>query len=61
MKYVLGLDQGGSKTHAAVANDRGELLGIGTSFGACHSVNGFARFSEEFASVYDGIIAGSRF
>lgn len=37
MKYVLGIDQGGSKTHAVVADETGCLLGMGNSYGACHS------------------------
>ena len=37
MKYVLGIDQGGSKTHAVVADEAGCLLGMGKSYGACHS------------------------
>lgn len=57
MKYVLGLDQGGSKTHAAVANDRGELLGIGTSFGACHSVNGMEPAMEAVRNAAEEALA----
>lgn len=37
MKYVLGIDQGGSKTHAIVADETGKILGMGKSYGACHS------------------------
>lgn len=37
MKYVLGIDQGGSKTHTIVADETGKLLGMGKSYGACHS------------------------
>ena len=40
MEYVLGIDQGGSKTHAAVADETGRLLGAGRGPGACHSVYG---------------------
>ena len=40
VKYVLGLDQGGSKTHAVVADMEGNILGCGTGAGACHSVAG---------------------
>ena len=42
MIYVLGIDQGGSKTLAAVADETGRILGTGSSFGACHSNNGMA-------------------
>ncbi|WP_343083568.1 N-acetylglucosamine kinase [Blautia producta] len=37
MRYVLGIDQGGSKTHAVIADQEGNLLGMGKSYGACHS------------------------
>ena len=40
MKYVLGIDQGATKTHALIADERGHLLGIGTGAGACHSITG---------------------
>lgn len=40
MKYVLGIDQGASKTHAMVADELGVILGMGQSGGACHSTNG---------------------
>ena len=37
MRYVLGIAQGGSKTHAVIADQEGRLLGMGKSYGACHS------------------------
>ena len=37
MRYVLGIDHGGSKTHAVIADQEGRLLGMGKSYGACHS------------------------
>ncbi len=37
MDYVLGIDQGGSKTHAVIADETGKILGMGKSYGACHS------------------------
>lgn len=40
MRYVLGIDQGGSKTHAVVADESGVMLGMGKSYGACHSTTG---------------------
>lgn len=40
MRYVLGLDQGGSKTHAILADETGKILGMGKSYGACHSYSG---------------------
>jgi len=40
MKYVLGIDQGHTETRAAVCDLGGSLLGVGKTFGACHSVHG---------------------
>lgn len=40
MKYILGIDQGGSKTHAIVMDSTGMVLGLGVSYGACHSSSG---------------------
>lgn len=35
MRYVLGIDQGGSKTYAMIVNETGEVLGFGKSEGTC--------------------------
>ena len=43
MKYVLGIDQGGTKTHALVADEAGHILGVGCGAGGCHSVDGMDR------------------
>ncbi len=40
MKYVMGIDQGSSKTYAVVGDDEGNVLGFGKSYGACHSSMG---------------------
>lgn len=40
MKYVMGVDQGSSKTHVIVGDDIGNILGFGKSHGACHSSTG---------------------
>lgn len=40
MTFVLGIDQGASKTQAIVTDGEGRILGTGSSFGACHSNNG---------------------
>lgn len=42
MRYVVGVDQGHSQTRAAVADERGCILGLGISRGACHSEHGMA-------------------
>lgn len=40
MTFVLGIDQGASKTQAIVTDGKGRILGTGSSFGACHSSSG---------------------
>ena len=40
MKYVLGIDQGGTKTHALIADSQGRILGVGCDMGSCHSIDG---------------------
>jgi N-acetylglucosamine kinase-like BadF-type ATPase len=40
MRYILGIDQGGTKTIAAVANEHGSILAVGCADGACHCVQG---------------------
>lgn len=43
MEYVLGIDQGGTKTQAVIADENGVILGLGQSGGACHSVHGMEQ------------------
>jgi len=57
VKYVLGLDQGGSKTHAVVADMEGNILGIGCGAGACHSVSGLDAAT---AAIYDASMQAIR-
>ncbi len=40
MGFVLGIDQGRTHTRAAVSDFTGNILGIGTSAGACHAFEG---------------------
>ncbi|MFQ5340489.1 MAG: N-acetylglucosamine kinase [Anaerolineae bacterium] len=40
MKYVLGVDQGHTQTRAAVCDIDGNILGVGKTYGACHSMHG---------------------
>lgn len=37
MRYVMGIDQGGSKTYAIIVSETGEVLGFGRSDGTCLS------------------------
>ena len=43
MTYLIGLDQGGTKTTALVGDETGRILGMGNSFGAVHSIHGMHR------------------
>lgn len=40
MTYIMGIDQGSSKTHVIVGDGKGNVLGFGNSYGACHSDTG---------------------
>jgi len=40
LKCILGIDQGGTKTHALISDLQGNLIGFGCSYGACHSTEG---------------------
>lgn len=40
MKYVIGVDQGGSGTRAVICTLEGTLLGVGLGPGACHAFTG---------------------
>lgn len=37
MRYIMGIDQGGSKTHAVITDENGRILGFGKGRGACHA------------------------
>lgn len=57
MKYILGIDQGGSKTHAIVSDERGRILGMGESYGACHSSEGLAYAVKAILEASDRALA----
>ena len=40
VRYILGIDQGSSKTHVIIGDETGRILGLGTSYGAYHHVHG---------------------
>jgi len=44
--YVLGIDGGGSKTFAMIANEEGRILGFGRDGGSNHQVVGLSRAVE---------------
>lgn len=43
MKYLLGLDQGSTKTHAVLAQADGTLLAMGEAEGGCHTITGMEQ------------------
>lgn len=46
MTYVLGVDGGGSKTFAVIANEEGRILGFGRDGGSNHQVVGLSQAVE---------------
>lgn len=59
MRYVLGIDQGGSKTHAIIADENGRILGMGKSYGACHSYSGLEAAMGAIREASDSAIQQS--
>ncbi|GAB1484309.1 N-acetylglucosamine kinase [Treponema sp.] len=47
MDYVLGIDQGGTKTMAAVADLKGTILGYGVAGGGYHAIGGLKPAIDE--------------
>jgi N-acetylglucosamine kinase-like BadF-type ATPase len=47
MKYFLGVDVGGTKTHALISDEHGNLLGFGQGGPGNHESVGFAGFKQE--------------
>lgn len=43
MTYILGIDQGSTHTRVAVGDAAGNILGVGKSYGACHSIHGMDK------------------
>lgn len=58
MRYVLGIDQGGSKTHVVIADQEGNLLGMGKSYGACHSSTSLEYAVQAIIQAADQAISG---
>lgn len=56
MNYILGIDQGGTKTAAVIGDFEGHILGIGKSFGAIHSVHGMPRAMEAMKAACDAAL-----
>lgn len=51
MRYVLGVDGGNSKTLAVVADERGQVLGVGRGGGSNHQTIGFDPALREVRDV----------
>jgi N-acetylglucosamine kinase-like BadF-type ATPase len=51
MKFVLGVDGGGSKTHALVLSSQGKVLGFGAAGCGNHQVHGSAHAAREIESA----------
>lgn len=59
MKYFLGVDAGGSKTHALVVDASGHVLGFGSAGGGNHQVAGLEPAVAEIRKASQGAIAGA--
>ena len=57
MSYVLSIDQGGTKTAAAVCGKDGQIVGIGLAAGACHQTSGMSRAMECVRAACDAALA----
>ena len=51
MPLLLGVDGGGSKTHALVADGEGRLLGFGRSGGSNYEAVGIAQAKKALAAA----------
>jgi N-acetylglucosamine kinase-like BadF-type ATPase len=55
--YNLGIDQGGTKTVAIVADDEGHILGRGFGAGACHFFDGLPKAMAAVETAVQGALA----
>lgn len=51
MGYIMGIDQGSSKTQVIIGDYKGNITGMGKSYGACHSVSGMTYAMEAIAQA----------
>jgi N-acetylglucosamine kinase-like BadF-type ATPase len=71
MNYFLGVDVGSSKTHALIANETGQCIGLGKAGGGNHQGVGYERLTEvlhvsfvsacQISGIDEGQIAGAGF
>lgn len=59
MGYILGIDQGSSKTQVIIGDHQGNIVGIGKSYGACHSVSGLGYAMEAIRQAVEQAFAES--
>lgn len=57
MACYLGIDQGGSKTHALIGDETGAVLGFGVADGACHATVGVAQAMSKIAEATQRALA----
>jgi len=57
MRYYLGIDAGGTKTHCLVGNERGEVLGFGRAGTGNYEAYGVAPAAEQIGLAVDGALA----
>ncbi len=55
MKYILGIDQGGTKTLVALSDTQGNILACETSYGSCHSYQGMPHAMNTIKLAFDRI------
>jgi len=60
MKHVLGVDSGGSKTLAVVADEHGLVKGIGKSGGSNFQTAGKKKAAEELSQAIDQAMSAAR-
>jgi N-acetylglucosamine kinase-like BadF-type ATPase len=71
MRYFLGVDVGSSKTHALIADETGQCIGLGKAGGGNHQGVGYERLTEvlrmsfagacQMSGIGPGQIAGAGF
>jgi N-acetylglucosamine kinase-like BadF-type ATPase len=59
MKTVIGIDQGNQHTWAVVCDLQGNLLGLGTGEGACHTFDGMEKAMNAITQAVQQALEGS--
>ncbi len=55
MEYIIGIDQGGTKTIVALSDIEGNILDVGYSYGSCYSINGMEHAMDAIKFAFEGI------